>query len=811
MQNLANISWLIPLLPLLGAAVAGFAGARWLRGQSHWPIWAGVGISAGLSLLILFTMIGAEPNHTLPAPGSHAAAEHDEAPERAAEPQALELEGAAEAHDAGHGPDHHVKAWTARWYTWIAAGDPAAADKARALGHPVRPGDAKAYTRSTADDTGFAMIDVEESTFESGYLDVAAGAFLDPLTAVMLCVVCGIGFLITVFAAGYMKGEEGYWRFFAYLGLFIFAMTILVMGDNLVMLYLGWEGVGLCSYLLIGYYYQRPAARDAARKAFIVNRIGDFGFAIGIMLIFYCFGTVSYFGDGPGSAAPGFVEMFANWREYVPRDRWALVPVIPFALMLGAFGKSAQFPLYVWLPDAMEGPTPVSALIHAATMVTAGVYMIARLGSVFFQFPAALVTVALVGAFTAAFAATIAMRQFDLKKVFAYSTVSQLGYMFVGVAVLAPAAGIFHLVTHAFFKALLFLSSGVVMHAMLGHLDLRKMSGLKTVLPTTRWLMLIGCCALAGFPLTSGFFSKDEIIHFAGHTPLGEGLGWTLWIVLVATAFLTAYYTFRLYFRVFEGPTVVPDTPAPEHVHDENHDEAHVHGHASASAVQAGDTFHSGVDLGATTDVQGRDRNDVHGHGHGHHNHEPAIMILPLVVLAVGAIFAGFLNLPGVHSLGSFLGNSPSFELGYAAGAQEFGSRLHGDGFGYGGEAALGGLALGALISLLGIGLAWYLHVADRARAGDLAHRLRPAALLLEGKYFVDELYDALIIRPLRMLARAFYAVDWLVVDGLVWLLGFIPQFTGLALRLVTQRGYVQGYAVSMLFGVAVILLVLFL
>src|SRR5688572_3151961 len=322
MQTLVDYSWLIPLLPLIGAAVSGFAGARWLRGQSHWPIWAGVGASAVLSLLILFTMMGEEPNHTLP---ERAAAGHQETHERAAEPQALELDGASELHDAEHGPDRHVKAWSARWYTWIAAGDPSAGAEAA---HPV-PGDKKTYTRDTADEAGLAMIKVEESTYESGYLEVAAGAFLDPLTAVMLCVVCGIGFLITVFAAGYMKGEEGYWRFFAYLGLFIFAMTILVMGDNLVMLYLGWEGVGLCSYLLIGHYYQRPAARDAARKAFIVNRIGDFGFAIGIMLIFYCFGTVSYFGHGPGSASPGFVEMFTNWRAYVPEDRWSLVPVIP--------------------------------------------------------------------------------------------------------------------------------------------------------------------------------------------------------------------------------------------------------------------------------------------------------------------------------------------------------------------------------------------------------------------------------------------------------------------------------------------------
>src|SRR5690349_21101807 len=426
--------WLIPVLPLIGAAVSGFFGARWLKQQSHWPIWLGVGGAALISFWLLFGMLGMEHGH---------------------EPESGVVASAT---------TFPLAAPPFNYFTWFRAGD----------------------------------------------FVVNWGYFVDPLTAVMLCVVTGIGFFITVFAAGYMKGEEGYFRFFAYLGLFIFMMTNLVMGENLIMLYLGWEGVGLCSYLLIGYYYEKPSAREAAKKAFLVNRVGDFGFGLGIMLCFMAFGTVSYFGEGARTNT-GLLELAMNSATLSDFQRTAL-QYIPFLLMLGAFGKSAQFPLYVWLPDAMEGPTPVSALIHAATMVTAGVYMIARCGTLFVGNGAAMATVAAVGGFTALFAATIALRQFDLKKVFAYSTISQLGFMFVGVGVLAPVAGVFHLVTHAFFKALLFLSSGVVMHAMAGVLDLRKMSGLKRQLPWTNWLMLIGCLALAGCPFFSGFFSKDEII-----------------------------------------------------------------------------------------------------------------------------------------------------------------------------------------------------------------------------------------------------------------------------------------------------------
>jgi NADH-quinone oxidoreductase subunit L len=720
-------SYLIPLMPLIGAIIAGFFGAKWLKGQSHWPIWTGVGLSAIMSLVLLFGMIGEASSATEPI---------------------------------GH---------ISHWYTWI---------------------------------------DVGSSMSGNMHFVAEAGAFFDPLTAVMLCVVTGIGFFITVFAAGYMKGEEGYFRFFAYLGLFIFSMTCLVMGNNLVMMFLGWEGVGLCSYLLIGYYYEKPSAVEAAKKAFLVNRIGDYGFLLGIMLSFFVFGTISFFGAGVGTHT-GLLELasmpLAQLQHNMLGVRGDLVEtglkVIPFLLMIGAFGKSAQFPLYVWLPDAMEGPTPVSALIHAATMVTAGVYMIARCGTLFVSNQTAMMTVAGIGCFTALFAATIALRQFDLKKVFAYSTISQLGYMFIGVGVLAPTAAIFHLVTHAFFKALLFLSSGVVMHAMMGHLDMRKMSGLKKVLPITNILMLIGCLALAGFPLTSGFFSKDEII---GHTWSFSTL---IYATALFTAFLTAYYTFRLYFQVFQGPLVVPTEPAEGHAHD-SHDEHDSHGSVAS--------------LGA--DPQPSHHADNHGHG-GHHNHEPLLMIVPLIVLAVGALFGGLFNVPG-ESLAKFLGHSPSFSYAYKMAADKYDGAAGGPHV----EAAAFGqpevesadekmnkplipwdMIIGGAISIAGISLAYLLHLRQRARAEAIAQGLQPLTGLLEAKYYVDEIYQSLIVEPLRDLGKFFFAIDRIVVDGLVWLVSFVPQLGGFVLKLGLQRGYLQGYAAAMVFGIVAILLIVFL
>ncbi|MFQ5491419.1 MAG: NADH-quinone oxidoreductase subunit L, partial [Phycisphaerae bacterium] len=411
---------------------------------------------------------------------------------------------------------------------------------------------------------------------------------IDPLTAIMLVTVTFISLLVVIYSRDYMRehgrAEPGYERFFAFLALFVFSMCALVLAGNFLLLYLGWELVGLCSYLLIGFYYKRPSAAAAAKKAFLVNRIGDFGFGLGILLIYMTFGRLDY---------PGVFEMVEQGvtatGQALPEGRLAIIALM---LLCGAVGKSAQLPLYVWLPDAMEGPSPVSALIHAATMVTAGVYMVARCGAIFAASPAVMMVVAIIGAATALFAATIALAQFDMKRILAYSTISQLGYMFLGLGVYAAGSAVFHLFTHAFFKALLFLSAGSVMHAMGGVIDLRKFGGLRRVLPWTYRLCLIGALALAGFPFLSGFWSKDEIIHHAFAANFWLGL------VGLLTAVLTAFYTFRMIFKAFWGDERIPE--------------------------------------------------GVHAHESGRW------MLLPMGVLAVGALLAGYFNVPG-DRIGHFL------------------------------------------------------------------------------------------------------------------------------------------------------------
>jgi NADH-quinone oxidoreductase subunit L len=555
---------------------------------------------------------------------------------------------------------------------------------------------------------------------------------VDPLTAIMLVTVTGVSLLVIIYSRDYMRHhgqpERGYERFFAFLGLFVFSMCTLVLAGNFLLLYLGWEAVGLCSYLLIGFYYGRPAAANAAKKAFIVNRVGDFGFGLGILLIYRCFGTLEY--------APVF--------DFVRRGVLAsgeplsdsMTTAIALLLLCGACGKSAQLPLHVWLPDAMEGPTPVSALIHAATMVTAGVYMVARCGAIFAASATAMTAVAVIGAATAFFAATIALVQTDMKRILAYSTISQLGYMFLAIGVYAADSAIFHLFTHAFFKALLFLGAGSVMHALGGVIDVRYFSGLRSKLPWTFVTFFIGALALAGFPLLSGFFSKDEIIHHAwtAHPVLGA--------VGLVTAALTAFYTFRMFFLAFFGPLRLPEQSHP---------------------------------------------------------HESGVwMVVPLCVLSIGAIGAGYL---GVDAAGKWIHHflSPVFTDSFAS-AHESTDAGHGFWSQYGLMILSGGISIAA------IGIAHLIYVRQPWIAGLVRATAVRTYRTLWKKYFVDEAYDCAIVEPAHGAGRLCVQADDYFVDGLVWTVTAIPRGFGYLLR-VFQSGLLQGYALSMVAGAAIIAL----
>jgi len=605
--------------------------------------------------------------------------------------------------------------------------------------------------------------------------------FIDPLTVLMLMVVTGIGALVAIYAMGYMKGDPGYARFFFGVSLFFFSMLVLVLADNLVLLYLGWEGVGLCSYLLIGFHTKRPSAVAAAKKAFIVNRIGDLGFALGIFLTYVTFDTVSI----PQIADRARV-MIEHGVSPTVAMQW-----IPFLLMLGAFGKSAQLPLYVWLPDAMEGPTPVSALIHAATMVTAGVYMIARLIPVFQLSEYALPTVAIVGAATALFAASIAMAQHDIKRVFAFSTVSQLGYMFLGVGVLETMGGVFHLFTHAFFKALLFLTAGSVMHAMAGQLDMRKMSGLKKCMPVTGWLMFIGCLALAGVPGLSGFFSKDTILAATLDKGLAEHR--TLYVILagvgLVTAAMTAYYTFRLWFRVFVGPTRFQ--MGQEHHEHETH--KHEHGHDAANPPPS-DAHTSGSPSASPHE--------------SHEPHEPHEMPwwpmnLPLAILALGAIVAGYLG-PWVAGQIEASSAAPAIVSASAPGAH---GPMHGGDHSEGGHGSHTlMLVLSSVLAAVGVAAAWYLHAANRGLADRLAARLQGLKRAAENQWYVDAAYTHVFRDGLRTLARIAWAIDEHLINGVALAIGYVPRVFGYAIR-PFQRGGLQGYGLGMVGGIALIVL----
>jgi NADH-quinone oxidoreductase subunit L len=655
---------LIPLLPFLGFAINAAVGRRLPKTVSGSLATAMIGLSFGVSLAVVWQMLGSEP-----------------------------VGG--------------VRAVEQTVYTWIS----------------------------------------------SGQLSVPLTFRVDPLSSVMILIISGIGTLIHLYSTAYMHDETDseFARYFSYLNLFAAFMLVLVLGASFPVMFVGWEGVGLCSYLLIGFWFAKPSAADAGKKAFVVNRIGDFGFVLGMLAIFWTFGTLDF-------------QAVARQAAALPVEtQYGIVTMITLLLFLGATGKSAQIPLYVWLPDAMEGPTPVSALIHAATMVTAGVYMIGRNAVLFSHAPFTLEVVAVVGCVTALMAGTIGLVQNDIKRVLAYSTVSQLGYMFLAMGVGAFTAGIFHLYTHAFFKALLFLGSGAVIHALHGEQDLRHMGGLKSALPVTYWTFLIGTLAIAGVPLLSGFFSKDEILWqtFAhGHT--------VLWGLAVLTAFLTATYMFRLLYMAFFGERrYAADT-----------------GHAAHDTAHAAQGAHGGH----------------HAAAHGLHDAPPAMAIV-LVLLAVGSVVAGYVGIPnalvhGGNRIEAFL--EPSFHapVAVAEASAETSAADHDA------STELGLMAVSTLVALAGIGVATMFFLKNPERASAMAARFGGLHRWLLNKYFVDEMYDATVVQPIKRTSSTLLwrGVDAGLIDGTVNGVGLVVRGWSAVLRRM-QTGSVRAYAMSFFIG----------
>ncbi|MGB8013524.1 MAG: NADH-quinone oxidoreductase subunit L [Terriglobales bacterium] len=540
----------------------------------------------------------------------------------------------------------------------------------------------------------------------SGSFQVDFSFYLDQLSLVMLLVVTGVGFLIHIYSVGYMWDDDGYYRFMAYLNLFMFFMLTLVLAKNYLVMFIGWEGVGLASYLLIGYWFTKDSAAAAGKKAFIVNRIGDFGFLIALFLMIQHFGSLD------------FTHVFSAVRSLPTETAGAgLLTAVGLLLMVGAAGKSAQIPLYVWLPDAMEGPTPVSALIHAATMVTAGVYMVARSSAIFERAPMAMMVVAIIGTLTALFAATIGIAQTDIKKVLAYSTVSQLGYMFMACGVGAFSAGIFHLMTHAFFKGLLFLAAGSVIHGVGGEQDMRKMGGLRTYMPWTFATMGIATLAIAGIPPLAGFWSKDEILWQAYSSPNGS---WVYWLLGVITAFITSFYMFRLMYMTFGGEY----RGASEGGHD-------AHGHDD----------------------------HAHGHGHGEPHESPWVMLGPLAILAVLSVVGGFVGYG--NRFEHFL--APVFQ-GASEMAQESSPETKKSGLEY--------LLMVVSVSVAGLGwlLAYFLYSVRPKLPARIAAGLGRLYQAVANKYYVDELYAILFVKPLidGSTTILWHGVDQGVIDATV-------------------------------------------
>jgi NADH-quinone oxidoreductase subunit L len=603
----------------------------------------------------------------------------------------------------------------------------------------------------------------------SGELDASWALRIDTLTAVMLVVVTNVSALVHLYSIGYMHEDDSRQRFFSYLSLFTFAMLMLVTSDNLVQMFFGWEGVGLASYLLIGFWYQKPSANAAAIKAFVVNRVGDFGFSLGIFGVFFVFQSVQF--DAIFAAAPGMAGKTFTFLGY----NVDIMTTLCLLLFVGAMGKSAQFLLHTWLPDAMEGPTPVSALIHAATMVTAGVFMVARLSPLFEFAPNALMVVTVIGAITAFFAATVGLVQNDIKRVIAYSTCSQLGYMFVACGVGAYSAGIFHLFTHAFFKALLFLGAGSVIHAMHHEQDMRHMGGLAPHIRFTWAMMMIGTLALTGVGIPgvigfAGFYSKDTIIEaaYAAHHP-GNFAFW----MLVIAALMTSFYSWRLMFMTFYG--------APRWA---VHGDGHAHSAGAAAAHGHDDKAHA--------------KDDHHGvdHDHGQPHESPLVMLIPLAFLAVGAVAAGF----GFKYF--FVGDGYASFWGralYTGPQNQILEHAH---------HVPAWVVWSATIAMIaGFGLAWLYYVSATWLPAATARALRPLYNFLLNAWYFDKLYDWLFVRPAFAIGRVLWKTgDGKIIDGL-GPDGVSARVLATTARVVKlQTGYLYHYAFAMLIGVAIII-----
>ncbi len=701
MPDIRTLLILIPALPLAASLTTALLGPRLLRTRSHLPAVAAIALSFLASVLLVFQVQRAIDQPAAPA------AEHRAGQGRAAQPIGFE-----------------------RVYT---------------LWSWAQVDQAMPWPDQNAADT------YQPASWGNFRIDIALR--VDPLTAAMLVIVTCISTLVAVYSIGYMHDDPGYWRFFSYISLFVFSMTMLVASSNFVLLYVFWELVGLCSYLLIGFWFEKPAAAAAGKKAFLVNRIGDFGFALGVFLLWTTYGTLDFHDTWIhfhhtwiqtsigvlGQTRLAHPEMFASG---------GLATAIALLLMLGACGKSAQFPLHVWLPDAMEGPTPVSALIHAATMVTAGVYMVARCMPLFAASQTALVVVGTLGGITALLGAITAITQTDLKRILAYSTISHLGYMFVGLSVGTLAgvvAGMFHLMTHAFFKSLLFLGAGSVMHAMGGVIDTRQFGGLRRRMPITHWTFLIGCLAMAGVFPFAGFWSKDAILlalHQRASLGGGAAVYQGLYLSVMLGVVLLAVYTFRAFFLTFYGPERIP----PEA---------------------------------------------------GHHAHEsPITMTGPLMLLACGAFGLGA-YFEWTHGFEHFLAATPSLAyLGQRA-AEPAGEA----------GAHWGVAVLSTVMVVIGLAIAAVLYLGSREQARRLARLMNVFGLysLSYGKFFFDEIYQALIIAPLVGLARLCAWFDQWLIDGLVDAGGALPKWLGGGFR-PAQNGLVQFYALAMVLGLLVLM-----